>query len=203
MTGYTPQLILALTAFGFVNSITPGPNNTMLMASGANFGLRRTGPHLLGVVFGFAFLILCMGFGLGGLFHAYPILHPILRVLGSAYLLFLAYKLATAKGIGGGPAGGRPQTFLQAAAFQWINPKAWAMGVGAVSAYVPLERPVTGVLVMVAVFSAVNAPCVAAWAGFGVALRRFLDRPRVLKVFNWTMAVLLVVSLAPALLKPW
>jgi threonine/homoserine/homoserine lactone efflux protein len=203
MTGITPQLLTALIVFGFVSSITPGPNNTMLMASGANFGFRRTVPHLLGVVFGFAFLILCMGFGLGGLFHAYPILHPVLRVLGSAYLLFLAYKLATAKGIGGGQAGGGPQTFLQAAAFQWINPKAWAMGVGAVSAYVPRENPVAGVLVMVAVFAAVNAPCVTAWAGFGVALRRFLDRPKVLKAFNWTMAVLLIASLAPALLEPW
>jgi threonine/homoserine/homoserine lactone efflux protein len=197
MTAITPQLFVALALFAFVSSITPGPNNTMLLASGANFGLRRTVPHLVGVMIGFFVLILCVGLGLGGLFAAYPVLHTVLKVLGGFYLLYLAFKIATAHGLGGGKVGGQPQTFWQAAAFQWINPKAWAMALSAVTTYAPPAHYVANVAVIAAVFAAINIPCVTTWAAFGMGLRRFLDQPKVLRAFNLLMAALLVLSLYP------
>ena len=197
MTSLTPQLLAALTLFAFVNSITPGPNNTMLMASGANFGFRATLPHLCGVAIGFAVMIAAVGLGLGGLFRAFPQLHDVLAVVGGLYMVWLAWKIATSKGIGGGQGGGRPQTFWQAAAFQWVNPKAWAMAIGAITTYAPAEHYNLNVLLVAFVFMLVNAPSVSIWTGFGVALRRFLDRPAVLKTFNITMAVLLLASLIP------
>ena len=201
MTAFTPELLAALALFAFVSSITPGPNNAMLMASGANFGFRATLPHLAGVAVGFFVLVLAVGLGLGGLFAAYPRLHDVLSVVGGAYLLWLAWKIGTAKGISGGKAGGRPQTFLQAAAFQWVNPKAWAMALGAVTAYAPREDYVVNVLAVSGVFAAVNLPCIVAWTSGGVGLRRFLDKPAVLRAFNLAMALLLVVSLIPLALE--
>lgn len=198
-TSFTPDLLAGLTLFAFVSSITPGPNNAMLMASGANFGLRRTAPHMAGVSLGFLFLILAVGLGLGGLFAAYPVLHDVLKVVGCAYLVWLAWKLATAKGLGAAAARGKPMTFLQAAAFQWVNPKAWAMAVSGVSAYTPAAGYVSNLFVMGAVFALVNLPCIGAWTGFGVGMRRFLDRPAALRAFNLTMAALLLLSLWPML----
>ncbi|CAN5897315.1 LysE family translocator [soil metagenome] len=197
MTSLTPQLLAALTLFAFVNSITPGPNNTMLMASGANFGFRATVPHLCGVAIGFGVMVAAVGLGLGGLFIAFPGLHEILAIVGCLYMICLAWKIANAKGIAAGQAGGKPQTFWQAAAFQWVNPKAWAMAVGAITTYAPAEHYNLNVLLVALVFLSVNAPSVAIWTGFGVALRRFLDRPSVMKTFNITMAVLLLASLIP------
>ncbi|MBP7651491.1 MAG: LysE family translocator [Phenylobacterium sp.] len=197
MTSLTPQLLLALALFAFVNSITPGPNNTMLMASGANFGFRATVPHLSGVAIGFGVMVMAVGLGLGGLFIAFPWLHDILAVAGGVYMIWLAWRIATSKGPAGAQAGGQPQTFWQAAAFQWVNPKAWAMAVGAITTYAPAEHYSLNVLLVALVFMAVNAPSVTIWTAFGVGLRRFLDRPAVLKAFNITMAVLLLTSLIP------
>lgn len=191
----TPDLIVALMLFGFVSSITPGPNNTMLMASGANFGFARTVPHLSGVVIGFPLMVIGVGLGLGGVFAAFPVLHDVLRLLGAAYLLYLAYKLAMSDSLSSGPAGAAPMNFWQAVAFQWVNPKAWAMALGTVTNYAPRDHYVQNVVIAALVFSLVNAPCVSSWAGFGVVLRRFLDRPGALRAFNITMAVLLVASL--------
>lgn len=197
MTFLSPQLLAALALFAFVSSITPGPNNTMLMASGANFGFRATAPHLAGVALGFAFMIAAVGLGLGGVFAAFPRLHDILAVAGGVYMLWLAWKIATAKGIGGGPGASRPMTFWQAAAFQWVNPKAWAMALSAVTTYAPRDNYALNVVIVSLVFMSINGPCVATWTGFGVGLRRFLDRPVVLRAFNIVMAILLLASLAP------
>lgn len=200
MTAMTPQLIGALAMFAFASSITPGPNNAMLLASGANFGLRATVPHLLGVVFGFLALLLAVGFGLGGLFTAYPVLHEVLKWVGGAYLVYLAVRLAMSRSISTGKSSGRPMTFFEAFLFQAVNPKGWAMALGAVMAFVPPQHYLANILIAAAVFGTLNAPCVVAWTSFGVGLRRFLDRPRALRAFNISMAILLVASLYPLFL---
>ena len=192
----TPDLLIALALFGLVSSITPGPNNTMLMASGANFGFVRTLPHLAGVVLGFPLMVIGVGLGLGGLFAAFPMLHEVLKWVGTAYLFYLAWKIANSTSIGAGSAGPQPMRFWQAVGFQWVNPKAWAMALGTVTTYAPQDGYALNVVIAALVFSVVNAPCVSMWAGFGVAVRRFLSTPKALRIFNWTMAAGLVASVA-------
>jgi threonine/homoserine/homoserine lactone efflux protein len=194
------DLLLAFALFAFVTSVTPGPNNMMLLTSGVNFGFNRTVPHMLGICCGFFSLVLAVGLGLGAAFQAYPLLYTVLRYVGAAYLLYLAWKIATS-----GPASdasgteSKPQTFMQAALFQWVNPKAWVMAVGAISTYTPLQGYFTNVVIISAVFAVINLPSVCVWAGFGSLLRNALRDPFWLRVFNGVMAVLLVVSLYPML----
>jgi threonine/homoserine/homoserine lactone efflux protein len=190
-------MLIALATFCFVSSITPGPNNMMLLASGANFGFKRTLPHLMGVSIGFGAMVLAVGLGVGGLFVLYPALYTVLKVVGGAYMLWLAWRIATADGIGDRGATARPMSFWEAVAFQWVNPKAWAISLGAITAFVAPGEFLVGVLIVTAVFAAINLPCIASWAAFGVFLRRFLDKPWTLRAFNITMAVLLVASLYP------
>ncbi len=193
----TPDLLLAFVLFAFATAGTPGPNNMMLLASGANFGFRRTILHILGISAGLGVMVVAMGWGLSGVFRTFPILHEILKWAGAAYMLWLAWKIATATGIDDKSATGQPMTFLEAAAFQWLNPKAWAMALGAATTYTPEGGGRETVLILAGAFMLVGAPCSAAWAGFGQGLRRFLDRPAILRTFNVTMAVLLVASLYP------
>ncbi|MBB3949749.1 LysE family translocator [Aureimonas jatrophae] len=193
------DVFAALLAYAFVTSVTPGPNNMMLMASGVNFGFRRTIPHMLGIAVGFFVLLLAVGFGLGALIHAVPALQTAMRVASVAYMLWLAWKIATSKPAGEAQAGSRPMTFLQAAAFQWVNPKAWAMGLVAMGAYTNAENPVLSVLLVGTAFALVNFPSVSVWAGFGVALRGLLADPKRLRIFNVTMALLIVATLWPML----
>lgn len=197
----TPDLLLAFVLFAFATAGTPGPNNMMLLASGANFGFRRTILHILGISAGLGVMVVAMGWGLSGVFRAFPVLHEILKWVGAAYMLWLAWKIATATGINDKATGGQPMTFLQAAGFQWLNPKAWAMAVGAATTYTPEGSGSETVLLLAGTFMLVGAPCSAAWAGFGQAMRRFLDRPAVLRAFNVTMAVLLVASLYPLIVE--
>ncbi len=199
---FRPELFAALCLFAFASSVTPGPNNMMLMASGANFGLRRTLPHWAGVAGGFATLLLACGFGLGGLFTAFPILHEVLKWAGAAYLVYLAVKIATSKGLSTGKAGeaSKPMTFWGAFAFQAVNVKAWAMALGGVTTYVPAEHYIGNLLVAVVVFVVINIPCVGLWLSCGLVLKRFLDRPAILRAFNLVMALLLIASLYPLFL---
>ncbi len=192
----TPELLLAFVLFCFATAGTPGPNNMLLLASGANFGLRRTAWHIAGISCGLGFMVLAMGLGLGGVFRAYPVLHEILRWVGAAYMLWLAWKIGGSRSVSDRDLA-KPMTFLQAAAFQWVNPKAWAMALGAVTTYAPEGSGWTIVPLLAGTFMLVGAPCSTAWAGFGQGLRPFLDKPKVLRAFNVTMAVLLVVSLYP------
>ncbi|MEX4007644.1 LysE family translocator [Neoaquamicrobium sediminum] len=194
------DLLLALVVFAFVTSITPGPNNFMLLASGVNFGFRRTIPHMLGIGGGFLSLLLGVGFGLGALLTAYPSLHLALKLAGGAYLLYLAWRIAMSRSLSekDGKAA-RPMTFLEAAAFQWVNPKAWVMAVTAMAVYSDPAAPFLSVLVVALAFALVNLPSVSTWAGFGMALRGFLADPVRLKWFNIAMGVALVVSLWPML----
>ncbi|MDZ4095199.1 MAG: LysE family translocator [Paracoccaceae bacterium] len=194
----THDLFLALVAFAFVTSVTPGPNNLMLMASGVNFGFQRTVPHMLGVALGFVLMVTLVGLGLAGLFQAEPRAVLGLKIVSVVYMLWLAWKIAHSAAPKEGQAGGRPLTFGQAAAFQWVNPKAWAMALTATSVYAP-ERSVAAMVLVAVVFGAVNLPSVGLWALMGQGMRHFLTRPAWLRGFNWGMAVLLVASLWPVL----
>lgn len=196
----TADMLFAFILFAFVSSITPGPNNTMLLASGVNFGFNRTIPHMLGISCGFTLMVLAVGLGLGAVFKAYPLLYTVLRYAGAAYLLYLAYKIATSGPASNNDEGrGKPMSYLNAAAFQWVNPKAWVMAVGAITTYTPINGYFTNVAVIALVFGIVNLPSVSLWAGFGSLLRNVLRDPLWLRVFNGVMAALLVLSLYPLL----
>jgi threonine/homoserine/homoserine lactone efflux protein len=136
----SPEILSALLLFAFATSVTPGPNNLMLMASGANYGFRRTVPHMLGISLGHLFMVVVLGLGLAQVFTTWPVAHAMLKVLSVAYMLYLAWRIATAAPPGEARATGRPFTFLEAAAFQWVNPKAWAMALTAISVYAPGRR---------------------------------------------------------------
>ena len=191
----TWEAIVALVGFAVASSITPGPNNLMLMASGANFGYRRSIPHMLGISLGHMLMIVLVGLGLIGLFELFPVLDMVMKVLSVAYLLFLAWKTANAAPPAEGAAAGTPLTFLQAAAFQWVNPKAWFMALTAITVYSP-DRTLPGVVRVAAIFSASNFPSINVWTLMGVQLRRWLTSRTRLRNFNWTMAACLVLSLA-------
>ncbi len=188
------EVLPALVTFALVTSITPGPNNLMLLASGANFGFRRSIPHMLGISLGHLLMIVLVGVGLVSVFERYPQLHLAMKIASVVYLLYLAWKFANAAAPGEGRAGGTPMTFLQAAAFQWVNPKAWFMALTAISVYAP-ETTLAAVTVVAAVFAMVNLPSVSTWTLLGVQMRRLLTNRTRLKAFNWTMAALLVGSL--------
>lgn len=194
-----PQLLVAFATFAFVSSITPGPNNLMLIASGANFGLRRTIPHMLGIGIGFTVMMVLVGVGLIGLFDAVPASYTILKIVSVAYLLWLAWKIANAAAPGTrGRASGRPLTFLQAAAFQWVNPKAWTMALTAITVYAP-DRSLAAIGLVALVFGLINLPTVSTWTLIGQQMQKLLTDERRLQIFNWTMAALLVASLWPVL----
>ncbi len=194
----THDLLLALVAFAFVSSITPGPNNLMLLASGANFGFRRTIPHMLGIGIGHMVMVFLLGAGLIRVFDTWPVTHDVLKTVSIAYLLWLAWKIATAAPVRQGEGTGRPFTFLQAAAFQWVNPKAWTMALTAIAAYAP-DRSLEAIGLVALIFGAVNIPSVSTWTVLGQQMARLLRSPRHLTAFNWTMAGLLVLSLWPVL----
>ena len=194
----TLDLLLALALFAFVSSITPGPNNLMLMASGANFGFRRTIPHMLGIGLGFTVMVLMVGAGLIRVFDAWPVTYTVLKAASVVYLLWLAWKIANAAPAQNQAAVGEPFSFLQAAAFQWVNPKAWAMALTAISAYTP-DRTLWAIGIVALVFGMINLPSVSTWTVLGQQMARLLTNPRRLQTFNWVMAMLLVASLYPVL----
>ncbi len=193
------SLLWALVGFAIATSVTPGPNNMMLLTSGVNFGFRRTVPHALGVALGFTLMIALVGLGFAGVFKVAPVLLTLLKWVGVAYMLVLAVKLTRAAPLKSGAAAGRPMTFLQAAAFQWVNPKAWILALTAVATYTVPDAYVISVLVVAAVFGGVGLPSASSWVLFGTALRRTLADRVALRVFNWSMAALLVASLYPTL----
>jgi threonine/homoserine/homoserine lactone efflux protein len=192
------EIIPALALFAFVSSATPGPNNLMLMASGANYGFRRTVPHMMGISVGFMVLMLLTGIGLVQVFEIYPVSYTILKVLSVVYMLYLAWKIANAAPVKARKVTGKPMTFLQAAAFQWVNPKAWAMALTAITVYVA-DSGQFMLLAAAVIFACVNLPSVTIWTVLGQQMARFLTNPNRLRAFNWTMAALLIASLYPVL----
>ena len=182
---------LPFVTYTFVMSITPGPNNVMLTASGANFGFRRTVPHILGIGCGFVVQLLAVCAGLAALFTRWPALQSTLAWVGAAYLLYLGWQM-----LGHGEARAReahhPVTFLQAALFQFLNPKAWVMTVTAATLFLPHDL---GLLpsgaYMAGVMEGVGVPCMMVWALFGTSLKRFIGAPRGRMAFNVAMALAL------------
>jgi threonine/homoserine/homoserine lactone efflux protein len=197
----TFEFLTALSVFAFVASITPGPNNLMLMASGANYGYLRTIPHMAGVVVGFTTMLLLVGVGLIKIFDTVPASYLVLKVVSIVYLVYLAWRIATAAAPGEASAeGGKPFTFLQAALFQWVNPKAWTIGLTAITVYAP-TRSLGAILLLMIIFTAVTVPSISLWTLVGQQLRSLLTNKMRLRVFNGLMAALLIASLYPALIS--
>lgn len=169
----------------------------MLMASGVNFGFKLTLPHMFGVSLGFGFMAVLVGFGIMQLFDAFPISYIVLKICSVAYLLYLAFKIATSSGsIGSAKVKAAPMSFLQAVMFQWVNPKAWSMALTAIGVYAP-TKDFESILLVSLVFCLVNFPCIACWASLGTKIKKWLTKPASLKRFNYFMAMLLVASLYP------
>ena len=181
-----------LAVFAFVSSITPGPNNLMLWSSGMNFGIRGTMRHMLGVYLGFASLVLVTALGVGSLFQRWPWLNGVLRVVGSVYLLYLAWRIAAA-GRASEKHTPKPLTMSEAVAFQYVNPKAWVMGITAAGSFLPGNSSVlANALLLTVVFAVVNLPCIATWMVAGTGIGRLLTDDRSRRVVNGVLAVLLV-----------
>lgn len=196
----SPELLLPLCTFAAVSSITPGPNNTMILASGLNYGFVRSLPHLFGITCGFSFMIFASGLGLHAVFEQVPMLQIVLKYGGAIYLLWLAWKLAHAAPMSADQAAlSKPMGFWAAAAFQWINPKAWVMSLTALTTYLPQGFGVSDAALLAGVFGVIGTFCVGCWAGFGVAMRRLLQDPRSVRIFNIVMALALVATLYPLL----
>jgi threonine/homoserine/homoserine lactone efflux protein len=193
------EVLLSLLLFAFTTSVTPGPNNMMLLASGVNFGLMRTIPHMLGIELGFFSLLLACGFGLGALLTTAPIVYLLLKIAGGAYLLYIAWSIGRSRSLGDGGETAAPMRFWSAALFQWVNPKAWVMSVSSMTAYADSHNLVVSVLIVAFSFLVMALPCQGGWAAFGALLRDWLSHPVRLKWFNMTMAALLVLSLWPML----
>ena len=193
------------TAFALSMSGSPGPNNAMVTASGATWGFRPTLPHMFGVSIGLSVMLVAVALGMGEALRAWPWLHEALRWAGAAYMLWLAWKIASADpdpaGLGRRDGVSRPLTFLQAALFQWVNPKAWVVAVGAVAAYTTATGAalVAQAGLLAAIFFVITLPVVAGWTLVGVGAARVLRSCRALRLFNIAMAALLVASLLPML----
>jgi threonine/homoserine/homoserine lactone efflux protein len=195
----TLELFLGLFVFAGIAAFTPGPNNTLLMASGMNFGFRRSLPVISGVAIGFPLMIGLIGLGLGRVFEFYPALYQLLKYAGAAYMLFLAWKIATAKPSATDSATGKPLSFIQMCLFQWINPKGWVMAVTALSAYTLSQNYYTGVATVVATFVFMGITSALTWAAFGAALKSVMTDVRYFRIINVSLAALLVASLVPML----
>ncbi|MDJ0778081.1 MAG: LysE family translocator [Gammaproteobacteria bacterium] len=189
---------MSFVVFGVIAAVTPGPNNVMLTTTGLNFGVRRGIPHLLGICIGFPVMLALIGLGFGAVFERYPIVHEIIKVVGIVYLLFLAWKIAMTRGGVERIDQSKPISFLQAAAFQWVNPKAWIMGSSALAAYTSLEADFfLQVTIICLTFALITLPCAGIWLVSGAGLQRFLRDPAHLRTFNIAMALLLVASILP------
>ena len=197
------ELLAAFLLFAVVMLFTPGPNNIMLMTSGLNFGFARTLPHMLGVSIGFGLMVFLVGIGLGAIFKIYPALYTVLKYAGAVYLLYLAWAIGTSGKVEEGKRKSRPMTFIEGAAFQWINAKGWIIALGGITTYAAFTSFPQNVILLSAFFVVLGTASSAAWAAFGSGLRRVLKDTRQVRAFNIVMALLLVASLYPVLADTW
>ena len=203
MTADQMAWLAAASAFAVAMSATPGPNNTMVAASGARFGVQRTVPHMLGISLGFPVMLLAVSLGAGEILQANRWLQTTLRWIGAAYLLWLAWGIARSPTSmdSSGDAGRQPLGFVRAALFQWVNPKAWIIAVGAIVTYTGGERRFDQAMALAVIFAVVCLPCVLFWTSIGAGVARLLKSERALRRFDLTMAALLVASLLPLLFE--
>lgn len=195
----SPELYLALLSFCLVTTITPGPNNMMLLSSGLIFGVRRSLPHMAGVASGVIFMALVVGIGMAWVAHYLPMFHRVLHIVSTAYLLWLAWKIARSPGPGEADASARPMNFIEAVAFQWVNPKAWAMVLGAVSTFTRPDHLLADLPLVLVAFALVGPPCNLLWIAAGSALKNYLRNPRTVRAVNVGLAGMLVASILPGL----
>ena len=197
------ETTLALMGFAFVMSITPGPANFVLLASGANFGFVRSIPLVLGFSFGFLTMVFFVGIGLGQVLKNTPEIYTVLKFACAVYVAWLAWKIARSRAVGAeqGENIEQPISFVQAALFQLVNPKAWAVALIVTVSYTDPENYLPSLILMIMLFAAINLPAISVWALSGVALRRILGKGNRIAVFNIAMAMLLVVSMAVVLLQ--
>lgn len=194
--------ILSVILFFIAGAGTPGPNNTIAMASGAAFGLRRTIPAIAGVNVGFPAMVCLVGLGLGGLLTQWPWILDALRPVGALYLLWLAWKIASGPTDLQARRAGSPPGLVQMALFQFVNPKAWTLVLAALSAYTGFwDSFLAEVLALAALALVFSTPCTVVWALLGVGAGRLISSPRQMRLFNLVMAALLVVSLVPVLIE--
>ncbi len=193
-----PAAMASLLWFTFLNSITPGPNNILLAASGVNFGVRASYPQMAGIFIGIVGVTLATGLGLGAIFSQYPIVRDIMRVLGFGYILWFAWRIALRGSLSGGDLP-HPMPFTASLSIQPLNLKLWMTAVATVALYVRPGHALADTVVVTAAFALTNLPCMFVWAGFGAALRDFLKVPGRIRAFNLAMAVALVLSILPLL----
>ncbi|MFC3034026.1 LysE family translocator [Pseudoalteromonas fenneropenaei] len=192
--------VIAVLLFALVSSITPGPNNILVMTSGVNFGIKRSLPLLAGICSGFTLMLLVVSLGFASLFQTYPQLHLVIKWLGVIYLIYLAWLVARSGQVEANTVKQQPLNFLNGALFQWINGKAWVVATGAIAAYTPVGQGFGDAhLMIVTVFLFVSFPCVGLWLVAGAGLQRWLSSGKARNIFNYTMSILLILSVLPVL----
>ena len=194
-------LFLSYLLFCLVMTSTPGPNNALVMLSGARFGLKKTLPLILGIACGVALQLIAIGLGLNQIFQWFPILQLLFSLIGTAYILWLAWKIATS-----GPLHMRLEEkpslgFVQGAMFQWVNPKAWIMSISTIATYFAVNHQFSAILYAALILLLISIPCVGIWAVAGKLLRRLLMQPKFALIFNVTMALALLLAVLPACLQ--
>jgi len=194
--------ITAIVFFAISSSVTPGPNNITVMASGANFGIRKSLPVFLGICFGFAIMLLLVGIGFNQVFETFPVLHLLIKLFGTMYLLYLAFIIATATEISTSITQRKPLTFINGALYQWLNGKAWVVATGAIAAFTTVGTDFYFQNIIISLtFLIVSFPCVGLWLFFGSTLKNILNSKQHRRVFNYSMAGLLIMSVIPAIIE--
>lgn len=191
----TYELFLSISIYYFVMYVTPGPNNSILTASGIKFGFIRTIPNIFGIPSGHGIQLALVCFGLGSLFTQFPIILSILKYLGSSYLLFLAWKMFGSLNIKKSEDKSAPLKYYEAIFFQFVNPKAWIICITAVSLFFPKDENIfVGTIFMVCMSTAINLPSISIWALGGSIIRKYLTNILLKKYLEWFLAVLLVFT---------
>ena len=193
------QLALSIALFAVTTAITPGPNNTILLATGLNYGFRAAWPFLAGIIVGMGSMVIATGLGLSAVFYNFPLAFQILKYLGFAYILYLAFGIISSSGIKGSLSLAKPFGFFKATGAQWLNPKAWIVVPSFVAGYVPVGAGIATVSLGYLIFLVVTLPGAMAWAAFGQVLGKLFKNDRQRKVFNYLMAFLLVASMIPVI----